>query len=134
MTISAKKINISDSFYPTGICRFEQQNTPEFKKVFTTVPAIFELFLSPSKFCLKNCIHSWLKLDSITFTSSISFRSIMKKRCLAECFQPDTITKKAHPRADQCGNLKIEEFGSPLSWLETMFHWRKLRWEFTALV
>ena len=45
-----EKIDISDSFCP--ICRFERKNTLEFKKVFATVPAILELFLSPSKFCL----------------------------------------------------------------------------------
>ena len=31
---------------------FWTENTLEFKKVFATVPAILELFLSPSKFCL----------------------------------------------------------------------------------
>ena len=51
LTISEKKINISDSFCP--ICRFERENTSEFKKVFPPVPAIFELFLSASKFCLR---------------------------------------------------------------------------------
>lgn len=42
LTISAKKINISDSFCP--ICSFEWKNTPEFKRVFITALAIFDYF------------------------------------------------------------------------------------------